>query len=135
MQNRQVPVIPDGMQDMYDKWHIDPAVRAGDFVFCSGVLGTGADGRAPADPAEQFDAVFQNLAHVLAAAGADLSHVVEMVTFHLDLQADIAAFTEAKERHVAGPYPAWTAVGAAQLGAGAVPGARVELKATAYLGA
>ncbi len=134
MPNNQVPVIPDGMRNMYDDWHIAPAVRAGDFVFCSGVLGTGEDGRVPADPAEQFDAVFRNLRHVLSAAGADLSHVVEMVTFHLDLQADIAAFTAAKELHAVEPYPAWTAVGVTQLGAGAVPGARVELKATAYLG-
>ncbi|MEO3781785.1 RidA family protein [Actinocorallia sp. B10E7] len=134
MRDEQGPVIPDGMQEMYDGWHIAPAFRAGDFVFCSGVLGTGPDGQALADPAEQFDAIFRNLRHVLSAAGADLSHIVDVVTFHIDLEGDFAAFSEAKERHMSEPYPAWTAVGVSQLGAGAIPGALVELKATAYLG-
>ncbi|WP_158079359.1 Rid family hydrolase [Actinomadura sp. CNU-125] len=113
------PIVPDGMREMYDGWHIAPAVRAGDFVLCSGVLGVDAHGAIPADPAEQFEAVFRNLRRVLAAAGADMPHVVDMVTFHRDLDADIAAFTAVKERHVVAPYPAWTAVGAARLGAGA----------------
>lgn len=129
-----VPVVPAGMEQMYDVWHLAPAVRAGDFVLCSGVLGTDADGRAIEDLDAQFDAVFANLGVVLAAAGADLGHVVEMVSFHLDLEADIAAFGAAKDRHLTDSYPAWTAVGVTQLGAGAVPGARVEVKATAYVG-
>ena len=39
-----VPVVPDGQQQLYDAWHIAPAMRAGDLILCSGVLGRSADG-------------------------------------------------------------------------------------------
>lgn len=55
------------------------------------------------------------------------------MSFHLDLAADIATFKAVKDGRMPDPYPAWTAVGVSQLGGGAVPGARIEVKATAYL--
>lgn len=69
------PVVPAGMEELYETWHLAPAVRFGPFIVCSGVLGTGHDGRAAEDPTQQFELIFDNLAHVLAAAGAGLAHV------------------------------------------------------------
>lgn len=126
------PVVPAGMEAVYDQWHIAPAVVVGEMVFCSGVLGTDHTGTVPNDLADQFAAAFDSLAHILRAAGTDLEHVVEMVTFHTDLEADLHTFTTVRERYLHAPWPAWTAVGAAQIGGG-VPGARVEIKATAVL--
>lgn len=133
MQCSSGPVVPAELEHVYRNWHIAPAVRAGNFVICSGVLGQRLDGTIPDDAATQFTLAFENLQRVLAAADADLGHVVELVTFHTDLAGDLEAFTAVKERFVGEPYPAWTAVGAAQLGAGLVPYPRVEMKATAYL--
>lgn len=133
MQCSSGPVVPVELQHVYRDWHIAPAVRAGNFVICSGVLGQRLDGTIPDDPATQFTLAFENLERVLAAAGAELGHVVELMTFHADLAAELAAFTAVKEQFLDEPYPAWTAVGAAQLGAGLVPSPRVEMKATAYL--
>ena len=126
------PVIPVGMEANYEQWHIAPAVVVGNLVVCSGVLGTDHTGAVPDDPADQFAAAFDALRHVLRAAGTDLDHIVDMVSFHTDLEGDLAAFTSVRDRYLQAPWPAWTAVGASQIGGG-VPGARVEIKATAVL--
>lgn len=133
MPNPSGPVIPAELTHMYQQWHISPAVRAGNFLICSGVLGQRLDGTVPDDPTTQFTLAFENLQRVLAAAGADWTHLVELVTFHIDLEGDLEAFSAVKERFVREPYPAWTAVGVAGLGAGPKPSPRVEMKATAYL--
>ena len=127
------PVVPAELDHVYRNWHIAPAVRAGNLIICSGVLGQELDGAVPNDPTAQFTLAFENLERVLAAAGAGLAHVVELVTFHTDLEGDLAAFTTVKERFIHEPYPAWTAVGVAHLGAGMPVTPRVEMKATAYL--
>lgn len=130
--NAFTQVIPPGMTAYYYQWHIAPAVVVDNLVMCSGVLGTDASGKVPEDLDGQFAAAFENLRHVLRAAGADLSDVVDMITFHCDLEGDLAAFTAVRDRYLSEPWPAWTAIGVAQIGAG-LPGARVEMKATARL--
>ncbi|MFM1722052.1 RidA family protein [Rhodococcus sp. PAM 2766] len=127
------PVVPAGMDHVYRHWHIAPAVKVGDFLICSGVLGQHPDGTIPEDPATQFTLAFENLERVLAATGAVLAHVVDLITFHTDLQGDLDAFTTVKDQFIREPYPAWTAVGVAQLGGGSAVMPRVEMKATAYL--
>ena len=52
-------------------------------------------------------------------------NVVDMTTYHVGLQAHLAEFVRVKDEFVKEPYPAWTAIGVAEL---AVPGARVEVK-------
>jgi enamine deaminase RidA (YjgF/YER057c/UK114 family) len=125
-------IVPDEQRHVYDDWHIAPAVRVGDFVFCSGVMGVAADGTVPATDEDQFELLFENLAQLLAAAGASVDQVYELVSFHLDLPASVTPFSTVKDRHIGEPYPAWTAVGVAELGAGAFPGLQVELKASAH---
>lgn len=130
--SRHIPIVPEGFDSIYEHWHLAPAVRVGDVIHCSGVLGTRPDGSAPADYAEEVGLAFDALAHLLAAAGAQLSDVAELLTFHLDLQAETPTFMKVRDQRLAAPWPAWTAIGAAQLGGG-VPGVRLEMKATAYL--
>lgn len=132
MTRAHVPVIPAGHEEAYANWHLAPAVRVGETVYCSGVLGTGPDGTVPDDLAEEIDQAFTNLASVLAAAGAELADVVDLLTFHLDLAVQIPTFMVVRDRRFSDPWPAWTAIGAAQLGGG-LPGVRLEIKATAQL--
>ena len=58
--------------------------------------------------------------------------VVDLLTFHGDLATQVPAFMRVRDRRLAEPWPAWTAIGAAQLGGG-LPGVRIEIKATALL--
>ncbi len=122
-------IIPAGSEKTYQRFHYAPAVRVGDVVYCSGVIG--ADGSTvPDDPAEEFAAAFAGLAAVLEAAGGSLDDVVEMTSFHVDMSTHLGAFVAAKDAAIAEPYPAWTAIGCTEL---AMPGARVEIKATAHI--
>ena len=83
-----------------------------------------------ADPGEQFVQAFENLATLLAEAGVAMADLIEMTTYHVDLAEHLPAFMQAKDRFVAEPYPAWTAIGVSAL---AFPGALVEIRAIARL--
>ncbi len=128
--NRDQIVIPKGTELFYERLHFAPAVKDGDRLFCSGVIGLNADGSAPADPEAQFTRAFESLGDVLAAAGASFADVVDLTTFHVGLQAHLRTFAQVKNRFVVEPYPTWTAIGVSEL---AVPGGLVEIRAIARL--
>jgi enamine deaminase RidA (YjgF/YER057c/UK114 family) len=123
-------VIPASMQTMYDRFHFAPAVRSGDLLLCSGQIGIGADGRAPADPTEQFTLAFEMVKAILAEAKLDFSDVVEMTTFHVGLMQNLGPFMAVKDKYLPGPFPAWTAIGVSEL---AFPGGLAEVRVTAAL--
>ncbi len=123
-------VIPASMKAFYDTYHFAPAVIDGGHVRCSGMIGFGADGKVPADPEAQFTQAFENLKDLLTEAGASLSDITEMTTFHVGLSRHLSTFTKVKDRFVQDPYPAWTAIGTPEL---ALPGALVEIRVTARL--
>ncbi|HEU4427704.1 MAG TPA: RidA family protein, partial [Myxococcota bacterium] len=108
-------VMPSSMQAMYDRFHFAPAVRAGDLLLCSGQIGVGADGRAPADLEQQFTLAFEAVRTILAEAKLNFSDVVELTTFHVGLLQQIQVFSKVKDRYLAEPYPAWTAIGVSEL--------------------
>lgn len=121
-------ILPDALKSTYQNFKFAPGVRAGGLLHMSGILGTGADGKVPSDPAEEFEAAFQQARMVLGEAGLDFTDIVEMTTFHIGLQEHIGTFMAVKDKYITEPYPAWTAVGTTEL---AFPGARMELKITA----
>jgi enamine deaminase RidA (YjgF/YER057c/UK114 family) len=122
-------VIPASMQSLWDGFHFAPAVGdEGGTVWCSGVLGTGADGRLSDDPAEQFRQALANATTVLTEAGCDWGDVVDITTFHVDLAEHLRTFAAVKDEVIGEPYPAWTAIGTTGL---ALPGALVEVKVVA----
>jgi enamine deaminase RidA (YjgF/YER057c/UK114 family) len=125
------PIIPEGFEGSYDRFHFAPAFRVGDTVYVSGVIGTGADGQVPSEPIDEFRAAFAQLAVTLEAAGVTLADVVELTSFHTDL-TQIRDFMTAKDEAISESYPAWTAVGTTGL---LMPGARAEVKATAVISA
>jgi enamine deaminase RidA (YjgF/YER057c/UK114 family) len=123
-------VIPKGQEGFYEQFHFAPAVKDGDRLFCSGVIGVGADGKASPDPETQFTQAFETLSAVLNAAGASFADVVEMTTFHVDLRKNIGKFMKVKDKYLREPYPAWTAIGITEL---AFAGGLVEIKLIARL--
>jgi enamine deaminase RidA (YjgF/YER057c/UK114 family) len=126
-----VHVVPKSMKVMYDFLHFSPAVIDGATIRCSGVVGVDMSTRPPSypsDPETQFALAFQNLETVLTEAGATMADVTEITTYHVGLQEHMEAFTKVKDRFIAEPYPAWTAIGITELVA---PGAWLEIKAIA----
>ncbi|MGD9601417.1 MAG: RidA family protein [Gammaproteobacteria bacterium] len=127
---RKQTVIPKGQEAYYENYHFAPAIKDGNRLYCSGVIGVGADGKPSADPETQFACAFDTLKSVLDTAGVGFDHVVEMTTFHVGLQQHLATFMQVKDRYVKAPYPAWTAIGITEL---AFPGSLVEIKVIARL--
>lgn len=80
------------------------------------------------DPEAQFAIAFETLRSILREGGADLSDVVEITSYHVGISAHMEAFMRVWARYLKEPYPAWTAVGVAEL---IVPGGLVELRAVA----
>jgi enamine deaminase RidA (YjgF/YER057c/UK114 family) len=125
-------IIPDGMRRTADAYQSSPAVSvAGSgLIFVSGQVGGDEAGQPIADPDAQFVAAIENLREILEAAGGTLADVVEITTYFTSM-ADLPVFANVKERFfTTTPYPAWTAIGVNEL---ALPGLRVEIKATASL--
>lgn len=124
-------VVPRGQETYYEQYHFAPAIKDGNRLYCSGVIGVGADGKPPADPQAQFVCAFEGVKAVLEAAGVGFADVIEMTTFHVGLQQHLATFMQVKDRYLEKPYPAWTAIGITEL---AFPGGLVEIKVIARLG-
>ncbi|MGB7405628.1 MAG: RidA family protein [Pacificimonas sp.] len=110
-------VFPEGRQAIYEKFGYSAAVRSGNFLFISGQVGSGPDGEPVADPAAQYRQAFENLKAVLDAAGCTVDDVVDILSFHVDAEANMPHFAAAKaEVFGEKPYPNWTAVGTTWLG-------------------
>jgi enamine deaminase RidA (YjgF/YER057c/UK114 family) len=123
-------ISPASQKSLYDNFHFAPAVVDGQTLRCSGVIGTGADGRVPDDPETQFTRAFEQIADLLKEAGASFADITEITTFHVDLSKHIGTFVKVKDQFVKEPYPAWTAVGTPEL---AIPGGLVEVRINARL--
>jgi 2-iminobutanoate/2-iminopropanoate deaminase len=107
-------------------------IRAGDFVFVTGC--------GPIDPAtaavkgetieEQTEVVISNIEAILEAGGATLADVVQ-ATVHLLDETEFPRFNAVYARRFPEPRPVRTTVGS---GLRQVPGIRVEINVTAYVG-
>ena len=65
---------------------------------------------------------------MLAGAGADFGHVVEITSYHIDIATHFETFEAVHGAYVLRPYPAWTAIEVAGLRR---PGALVEIRVIA----
>jgi 2-iminobutanoate/2-iminopropanoate deaminase len=81
VQGIRVPGLPEPMS------HYTDAVRAGDTIYISGLVGVDADGNVvgDGDVVEQTRQIFRNLRLVLDAAGAAPSDVVKVTIFMRDV--------------------------------------------------
>lgn len=110
------------------KPHFTPALRAGDFIFVSGQMAFDSDMRiVPGGIADQTTVVIAHIARALADVGADIDDVVK-TTVWLTNPDDFAIFNETYARHFINGPPARATVGSVLM----VPGALVEIEATAY---
>jgi enamine deaminase RidA (YjgF/YER057c/UK114 family) len=148
-------IVPAALRGVYEQWRFAPAVVSNGLIFCSGIIGTSPGGEIPAnlagglsgaaattadpdaplaalmavrDPEAQFATAFSALRSILNEAGADLSDIVEITSYHVDISRHMEAFMKVWARTLTEPYPAWTAIGVSEL---IVPGGLVELRAVA----
>jgi enamine deaminase RidA (YjgF/YER057c/UK114 family) len=104
------------------------AIVVGDTVYLSGVIAGQQPGEETFEPA--FERAFADIQSRLARVGASWDDVVQMMTFHTDLAAQMPVFVKVKNRYVRPPFPAWTAIGISRL---ASPNGLAEIQVTAKL--
>ncbi len=117
-------IVPEASKTVYENWHFAPAVRHGDLVFCSGVVGRGET------PEDEFRNAWESLGAVLAEAGVGYEDIVDSTLYIVDLQKNAAAMAKVKDEFIKAPYPASTWIGVTEL---VIPGARAEVKVTARI--
>src|SRR5262249_42341704 len=109
-------------------------IRArGEMVFVGGMIGQDKDGRFAAGFVAQMKQALENIAAVLAQAGASPCHIVRLTWYVRDmdeylagLPALCAAYRQGRDRH----FPAMAVVEVNRL---VEPEARLEIEATAVL--
>ncbi|MGM3276717.1 RidA family protein [Ralstonia sp. 24A2] len=117
-----------GSTDVFKTFNYAPAVAAGGLLFIAGQIGMRADGTVPDTVEEQIDLAFQRLGAILQAAGLGFEDLVELVSYHVDVDQQLAAFRTIKDHYIQAEVPAWTILGVAAL---ARPTLLVEIKAVA----
>lgn len=120
-------LVPPGTEILRDQFHFSQGVQVGDTIYVSGQTGFDEGLQIASDVGAQARQALRNLGRVLAEAGAGLDDVVELTSYHLDMDAMpavVEAIREALPRH----QPAWTAVGVTRL---AMPAMQIEIKAVA----
>ncbi|MCB5197564.1 Rid family detoxifying hydrolase [Deefgea salmonis] len=96
------------------------AIKVGDTVYLSGQIGLDPASGVLLDGFEaQTHRVFQNLRAVCQAAGGDLSDIVKLGVFVVDL-ANFAQLNAIMSEYFSAPFPARAAVQAAALPKGAL---------------
>ncbi|MGR3761528.1 RidA family protein [Roseobacteraceae bacterium NS-SX3] len=124
-------IIPPGAGPACQELALSPAVLSGNHLFLTGMTGSDASGGVPQEPEAQFRNAFEKIRAVLREAGLDFGAVVEMTSYHVDIRTHFDLFSRVRREYVAEPFPAWTAVGVAELRR---PGALAEVRVTAYAG-
>lgn len=110
------------------KPHFRPAVRAGDFIFVSGQMPFDDNFNVVGNEiVAQTKQCLKNVASALALEGANLGHVVKVMVWLTDTE-DFPAFNETYATAFPDAPPARATVCSALM----VPGARVEIEATAF---
>ena len=106
------------------------AVRVGDFLYLSGQLGIGADGKLPDGVEAQTTQAMDNIGAVLKRAGLTYADVFHCTAFLADMK-DWPAFNKVYVPYFpAGKMPARSAFGANGLALGAL----LEIECQAYAG-
>lgn len=127
MTDRQL-IIPASMSLLVERAGYVPAVKVGQRLYCAGQVGRTPDLDVIHDPEQQFLAAWENLRLVLAAGGCRFEDVVEMTTYHVDLQRHLPLFRRVKDEVFPRGTCAWTCIGVAEL---ARPGLLAEIKCIA----
>ena len=115
--------VPSGHTGYDSPWHFSHAIRAGDFVYVSGVIiGARREETLPISKdrfREETETVFEIIERYLKTADASLEDVVKINTFHvldgtiteLTIDEQALVIAETRDKYGVEPHPAWTAVG------------------------
>ncbi len=110
--------------------HYCHVVRAGDFIYLSGMVGMKANGIIPPDTVGQFEIALKSIDTCLRAAGGRSDQVVKVLVFMTDI-TERADINPIRQRYFGEHRPASTLVEVTSL---VDPRMKVEIEAVAYVG-
>jgi 2-iminobutanoate/2-iminopropanoate deaminase len=109
---------------------LSDAIRAGEFIFVSGMVGFGPDGQiVEGGITSETDRIMADVADILKRAGGSLQNIVKVNVYLVDT-ADFSAFNRAYSKYFRDAPPARACVVT-----GLTIGARIEMDFIAYTGA
>ena len=108
-----------------ENYGFSDAVIAGDTIYLSGIVAGLRQGDT--DVAGAYDRVYRQIGNILKRAGASWDDVVDMTSFHTDVEGQVETMAAIHKKYVKAPYPAWTAIGVAKVLGGGI----TEIKVTA----
>jgi 2-iminobutanoate/2-iminopropanoate deaminase len=103
---------------------VQPGAR---YLYTCGLVGVTKDGAIEPGVAAQAVRIFENVAVLLREAKMDMSHVIKIITYMIDL-AEQPAYSKARAPYLGAARPAMTLLGVAQL---AQPALRLEVEVIA----
>ena len=109
--NTKQTTMPEDPQELafYSQAGFSEAVIHGDTVWLSGiVLGPVKEGQTEQ---EMYAEGLERIGRKLERAGSSWDDVLDITTYHVDIDSSLATFARAKYAYVKAPYPAWTAIG------------------------
>jgi len=112
----------------FERFGYSPAVRAHNHLFIAGQIGSRPDGTVPDTVEEQTERALLRIEEILQLEKLGLSDLVEVTSYHVDIQRNLPGFLETKKRLIKAPYPAWSMIGTNGL---ARPDFLIEIKAVA----
>lgn len=98
----------EGMRAFMEEVGFSEAVIHGDTVYLAGVIAGPATDDMTQE--EAFEVTFQYIGTVLERAGSSWDDVIDITTYHVDIEASMPALSAVKNRYVMAPFPAWTAI-------------------------
>ncbi len=100
----------------------DAVILADGTIYLSGiVVGPEADTAA-------YERAYRRIGAILTRAGASWDDVVDITSFHTEIEPQVAVMSEVQKQFLTAPYPAWTAVQVSRL---YLEAARTEIKVVA----
>ena len=110
--------------------HYCHVVRAGDWIWLSGMVGVQADGSIPESTVDQFQIALDTIDVCLREAGGRADQIVKVQVFMTDI-SERAAINPIRQRYFGEHRPASTLV---EVSALVDPRMKVEIEAVAYTG-
>src|SRR5260370_27133231 len=105
-------IVPLSLKAASETYQFAPAVRIGDQILISGIVGFDAEGRLPPDFRSQAENVFTTLEAILNEAGATLHEVGSLSSYHVgDLHSPLPELVDIKAPRIPPPPPASPGVG------------------------
>ncbi|MFI9271496.1 Rid family hydrolase [Kitasatospora sp. NPDC052896] len=126
--------IPEGSEvfgetrGAFARFGYSAAVRAHGLLFIAGTIGRRADGIIADTIEEQTEIAIRRIEEILRLENLDMSALVDVTSYHVDIHQHMPGFLEAKQRLIKAPFPTWSLIGVSAL---ASPGLLVEIRATA----